>query len=342
MQDGKNLNHEATTTRGCVGLRAMLCALLLGTAVLFPLGALSSGEARAGPTVTLSEEQQKAVKAMIADIKKRFGGVDVAAATGAQGRLMHEALSALAPQRPGISDLYFLGFGSFAYEDVFWNEVRSVRALFDDRFDTANRSLALINNLESLEELPLASKANLRESLNAIGRKIDADEDIVFLFLTSHGSPDHRLAVSFWPIKLDDLTPQELDAMLDEAGIKWRVIVISACYSGGFLDVLKDEHSLIMTAARRDRPSFGCGNHRGFTYFGEAYFNQELRTQQSFLTAFTDASAKISKWEQAQGMTPSVPQLHLGTAIAPRLSMLQRRLDPRLAAFQVGQRLTSR
>ena len=84
---------------------------------------------------------------------------------------------------------------------------------------------------------------------------------------------------------------------MDRSGIRNRVIVISACYSGGFLDVLKDEYSLIMTAARRDRQSFGCGDTSVFTYFGEAYFVQALTREYSFIKAFYAAKRSIEQRE---------------------------------------------
>ncbi|MBI3343396.1 MAG: hypothetical protein HY028_00695 [Gammaproteobacteria bacterium] len=52
----------------------------------------------------------------------------------------------LLPERPGISDLYFVGMGSYALQDVFMKEVRYIQRQFDERFDTRGRSVSLINN----------------------------------------------------------------------------------------------------------------------------------------------------------------------------------------------------
>lgn len=148
-------------------------------------------------------------------------------------------------------------------------------------------------------------------------------EDVLFLFLTSHGSPDHRLSVQFPPLPLNDLPASRLKEILDRSRIRHRVIVVSACFSGGFLDELKDENSLILTAASRDRSSFGCGTESDFTYFGEAYFAEALGNSRSFVGAFDKARAWIEAREKREGKEPSLPQIHIGKGIVPRLRALE-------------------
>ena len=206
-------------------------------------------------------------------------------------------------------------------------EVLSVRALFDTRFDTQGRSVALINNLKTVDFLPLANQHNLAEALKAVAGRMNTEEDVLFLFLTSHGSEDHRLSTDFWPFGLNDLSAERLDGMLDASGIKWRVVVVSACYSGGFIEPLQDEHSLILTASRADRNSFGCAHLNDFTYFGQAYFDEQLRRQTSFVAAFHDAAEAIAAREQDEGLTPSEPQIFLGQAMAGKLAELESRLE---------------
>ena len=189
---------------------------------------------------------------------------------------MQQSVNTLRPQRDGVTDLYFVGFAGYAYQDVFLKEVRFVKGLFDRRFDTEGRSLALINNLQTHQAIPLASASNLSSALKHIGTIINSNEDVLVLFLTSHGSREHELSVSFWPLKLNQVTPEMLKRYLDEAGIKWRVVFVSACYSGGFIEPLKDPYTLIATAAAPDKQSFGCSNTNDFTYFGEAFFKDQL------------------------------------------------------------------
>ncbi|HEV8028596.1 MAG TPA: C13 family peptidase [Stellaceae bacterium] len=235
--------------------------------------------------------------------------------------LLAQEIEAVASHRRGAPDLYFLGFAGYAGQDVFMKEVETVRTLFDERFGTRGRSLLLVNNLDTVKELPVASAGNLRLALDVIAAKMNLDNDVLFLFLTSHGA-ENELAVSFPPLQLEDIAPQDLRHMLDAAGIRWRVIVISACYSGSFVDALKDRQSLIITAAARDRSSFGCSNENDFTYFGDAYFNQALRHGSSFIAAFDEAQRLIASREQEEKLTPSEPQIYIGGAIKEKLAHL--------------------
>jgi hypothetical protein len=127
---------------------------------------------------------------------------------------------------------------------------------------------------------------------------MDREQDILFLFLTSHGSKDHELTLNQNAMQLADLGAAELGALLKESGIRWKVVVISACYSGGFIDALKDDRTLVMTAARRDRRSFGCADENDFTYFGRAYFKESLPKSRSFVEAFRRAEVLVNDWER--------------------------------------------
>jgi Peptidase C13 family len=211
----------------------------------------------------------------------------------AQPALFIEALDALAPERPGIADLYFVGFAAYANEDVFMKELRVIEPLFKQRFDTQDRSIVLINNPQSAATTPIATGTNLAMTFHRLAKTMNVEEDIAFLYFTSHGSKQHELSVNFWPLKLNHITPTSLKKMFTDAGIKWRVIVVSACYSGGYIEPLKDEHTLIMTASDANNTSFGCGSESDFTYFGKAVFDEELRKTYSFTQAFEQAKASI-------------------------------------------------
>lgn len=258
--------------------------------------------------------------------------VDVESLYYAQGDLLRAAVDRLAPQRAGVVDLYFVGFGGDAGQDVFLREASAVQRLFDTRFDTTGRSLLLLNNGRTAATLPLANAHNLERALTGVAERMDTGEDVLFLFLTSHGSEDHRLAVDFWPLGLNDLPAPRLRELLDASGIRNRVVVVSACYSGGFVDALRDDHTLVLTAAARDRQSFGCGHENDFTYFGKAYFDQALRQELDFAAAFALAAQAIAQRETAEDLTPSRPQMAMGAAIGPVLERLAGRLRQRADA----------
>jgi hypothetical protein len=250
----------------------------------------------------------------------------------AQQGALERALAALEPERPGIVDLYVVGAALYAREDVFMKEVRAILDLFRREFDAEGRSIGLINNPQTAEEYPVASLTSLTAALSHVGGLMNVDEDVLVLYLTSHGSEKHDLAVDFPPLRLAPIDPPALKAALDESGIKWKVVVVSACYSGGFVDALKDSQTMIITASGADRQSFGCGNESDFTYLAKALFDEGLRRTRSFEAAFEAARETIARRERSRGFPPSEPQIAAGAAIRKRLKEVERRLEARARA----------
>jgi hypothetical protein len=239
----------------------------------------------------------------------------------AQGELIERELAALRPSRPALPELYFVGFAPDGREDVFLRETRYVKRLFDERYGTRGRSIALVNNDQSLEQFPLATATNLRRVLERVGMLMNPDKDTLFLFITGHGDEEHRLSAWQPPLELDDLTPTALARMLQDAGLKWKIVVISACYSGAYLQPLRDDDSLIITASAENRASFGCEQGNDFTWFGDAYFRQALGRTRSFAEAFAIARDIVARQEAKEKVEASLPQMWLGPEIAPRLKL---------------------
>jgi hypothetical protein len=246
----------------------------------------------------------------------------------AQSALVDKQTAALLPERPGVVDAYFVGFGSSAEQDVFMKEVLYAQDLFDRRFDTHGRSTVLINNPKTKKEAPLASYTNLRAMLQHLGRVMNPEEDILFLLLSSHGSKDHRLSVNYWPLPLKQLSSADVAEMLREAGIQWRVVIVSACYSGGFIDKLKDDHAVIITSSTATKPSYGCGKDDDLTYFGKAFLEDQLNQGLGILEAFTGAATFVRRREAARKLQASEPQLSSPPAITAKLRTLETRLAP--------------
>src|SRR5262249_43766878 len=155
-----------------------------------------------------------------------------------------------------VIDLYLVGVAGYASQDVFMREVNSVDKLFRERFGAEGHTVRLINNAKSVADTPIASVTAIRAALARVAEVMDRDEDILFLYLTSHGSEDHRFSLDFWPMRFKPLDPGTLRKLLDESGIKRRIVVVSACYSGGFVEPLKDANTLVITASAGDRNSF--------------------------------------------------------------------------------------
>lgn len=245
-----------------------------------------------------------------------------------QPELVQQRIDALREQTPGRIDLYTLAFAGDGSEAVFRNEVDYFDELMAKRFGADQRTLSLVNAADTIGSSPLATLTNLRVALAGIGAKMDRTEDVLLLFLTSHGSEDHELYVGMDPLALDQITPQDLRAALDDAGIQWRVVVVSACYSGGFVDALRGPRTLVITSARSDRTSFGCGADSDITWFGKAFLTEALNQTTDLTQAFAVASRQVRVWELAQGQTPSVPQMAEGSEIGAHLQSWRAGLSP--------------
>jgi hypothetical protein len=249
-----------------------------------------------------------------------------------QGFLLDEQLAALSPERPGVVDLYFVGVAGDSQQDTFYSELVSVKELLEERFDTAGRSIALINNPATLKDYPIATASNLRSTLAHLGNAINTEEDVVLLHIATHGSNDYRLVLDLPPLELAQLTPSALARMLADSGIKWKVIVISACFSGGFIEPLKDDNTLIITAADAFHSSFGCDYESDYTWFSEALYDEALRDTFSLVEAFEAAKEAVGDRERAEGYPPSNPQMFAGAAMRKKLAALEKRLAARATA----------
>ena len=223
---------------------------------------------------------------------------------------------------PNKTELYFVSFAGDSKQDVFMKEALFAQRLFDKKYHTNNRSVALINNSKTTVEHLVASNVNLERTLKTMGRKMDED-DVLYLYLTSHGSRNHKLHIDFPPHTVKDFGGMEIRRMLDEANIKWRIIVVSACYSGGFIDPLKTDYSVIATASDAKSTSFGCADDREFTYYGEAIFKRQMERNVGILQALDGARGIVRKMEQAQNLTPSNPQLWIGHQAAQKMDELK-------------------
>ena len=236
-----------------------------------------------------------------------------------QEQLVRQAVDAVRPSAPDEEEIYFVGFASYDDQNVFENETRNVAALFREKFDTGDRNVLLVNSRKTVKELPFANGHNLAAVLRGVATKM-GPEDILFLHMTSHGSSDHKFAVDFANLRLHDLSAAELGGIIDGAELPWRVVVVSACYSGGYIDPLKSPHTLVITASRADRTSFGCKHGREYTYFGEAYYRDSL-VALDFVAAFKNARDIVVAREGREELTPSEPQIWIGGEMARKLGV---------------------
>ncbi|MBP6216148.1 MAG: peptidase C13 [Luteimonas sp.] len=244
--------------------------------------------------------------------------------------LIDARLQAMPAQRPGVPDLYAVAFAGDGGEDVFRNEATYFETLLAARFGSDGRAIALVNHPDSLDiaPRPLATLDNLRRALAGIAQAMNPEQDLLLLFITTHGNRNHTLVLAMPPHFDTTLSPGQLRGALDEAGIRNRVLMISACFSGGFVPALASPDTVVMTAARRDRASFGCGDTESATWFGRALLVEGMNRDGGLLQAFDYAKRQVSRRETMEGFKPSEPQLSVGEAILPRLRAWEATLAP--------------
>lgn len=237
-----------------------------------------------------------------------------------QGRLLDQEIAALPASTPAI-ELYALTLAGDGKQSVFMREADYVSKLLKDRF-AAHGLIRLTNHRDHLADRPLATGLTLGKSLQALAKKT-GPEDVVFIYLTSHGSAEHELNLDQPRLQLNDLPASQLADLLKPLKDRYKVLVISACYSGGFIPAVKDEKTLVMTAARADRVSFGCSEENDFTYFGRALFAEALQETDDLQRAFELAKASVAEREKDDGFEPSEPQIWAPKSVISQWSKLR-------------------
>lgn len=177
----------------------------------------------------------------------------------------------------------------------------------------------LSNSRYSIEDYPMASTTALRKMVNGIENVLDTEEDILLIYITSHGGPK-RIVVNSQNFRLSALTAESLKEILAETKARWKIVIISACHSGSFLEALSSDDTLVLTSASADRSSYGCGKKSDLTYFTKALVKNQLEHGVPLVEAFQSAQEEILALEKEEGLEPSLPQIHSSAGVVARLS----------------------
>src|SRR6185437_2580844 len=235
----------------------------------------------------------------------------------AQQFMMDRALDQLADERPGVTDLYFVGFAPDARHPGFVTDVDAAQHAMDERWHTNGRSVVLLNSPLTVAERPFATITHLRQVLLEIGDTIDADDDIVMLYLTGSSGADHTLTAVNPPLELVNLSPLGLKQLLDAAGIRWRVIVVSTCNAGTWMNALKNDDTVVIASSAADVRASDCSGGLAPSSFGQAFFTNAMRHSDDVTRAFEVARKNLADRHAAQ------PVIAIGSAIAEHLKSLR-------------------
>ncbi len=176
-------------------------------------------------------------------------------------------------------------------------------------FDPRNISqLTMRPGRDETGALP-ATMNNIRSELRRV--RHDARGGCLVYF-TSHGSPD---GISLGATGL--ISPADINDMLSRyCGQSPTILIMSACYSGVFAQGdLVQENRFIMTAARSDRTSFGCGEADQYPYF-DACLIENLPRAGDWLDLARSTQGCVQSLESSLGLSPpSSPQIYMGPAV---------------------------
>jgi hypothetical protein len=218
----------------------------------------------------------------------------------------------------------------FAYANTAFSNWAAVVVAGDDRahngapsaiFDNARRGV--VRDLEANGFLArnIAQFSSARDAGTTYARVRAIDDTLralsqrarggCLLYFSSHGAPDAVVLGRRW------LTPRQLARIVDtDCGRRPTIVVVSACFSGGFVPSLAGENRLILTAARRDRSSFGCGQTDRYPYFDECVLSVWPHVD-GFIALGRAARVCVAAREKREQVgPPSEPQLRVGTKIA--------------------------
>jgi hypothetical protein len=256
----------------------------------------------------------------------------------ADRRKLAQTLEALQPQRKGVVDAYVVSI-ALDSDPVFGREAREAGKVLARRYDAAGRTITLGGSTgTNADALPAGSLTSLTLALARVAEVMDKQQDVLVLYTTSHGA---KVGIAYHDGDqgFGLLNPARLAAILDELGIRNRVLILSACYSGIFVQPLSNENTALLTAASSDRTSFGCMAENDWTFFGDALINHALRKPQPLDAAATEARDLISGWEMTARLTPSNPQVTIGARVGEWLAPLEARM-PRATTEPVGRPAT--
>jgi hypothetical protein len=161
---------------------------------------------------------------------------------------------------------------------------------------------------------PYATVENVALVLKQVAALAGAADKIVLL-ISTHGNVG-KLAVNFGGAEYSYIDPRWLNRALAPLQDKPTLLLLSACFSGSFVEPLNSTSRIILTASAKDRNSFGCQFHSTNTYFVDALLNQPAITSRSVAQLMEQAKIDVDQRERKQRLSPpSLPQISVGSAV---------------------------
>lgn len=217
--------------------------------------------------------------------------------------------------------VHVIAFGLDGDHDLFRREAFAAADVITQHYGQSGQRIVRANTDKAFG----ASIAEMNETLSDLSPDFDKREDVLFLFMTSHGNQDGIYIKNAAAKQGGILSPRGVKYMLDQSGARYRVLIVSACYSGVFAEQIADDYTLVITAADSQHSSFGCSddNRSNYTYFGQAFFGESFLPGVKLTDAFEAAKRRVAAREQAERLIGSNPQMRGGTAVKAQLERVK-------------------
>jgi peptidase C13-like protein len=228
--------------------------------------------------------------------------------------LAAQAAAAEQAKTAGGEKVIFAGFALNSESTAFQGDALRAREALRSLNPTMP-AFVLSNQLETADiGYPFATKQNVAAVLSRVAALAGKDS-LVLVLLTSHGVPN-RLVIKIGQGEVQDhLSPEELKGYLEPLRSIPTVVIISSCFSGSFIPALAADNRIVITAAARDRTSFGCAPESKGTYFIDALFGTAFDGDRSLSSLFMLARRQVADRERSQRLRPSLPQISTGGAM---------------------------
>jgi hypothetical protein len=221
--------------------------------------------------------------------------------------LLLSLLPPLAAQPADGRRLFYIGLALFAES---WSENDVVELADKLRSESDFMVVPMIASDLASRRYPIADDGTVATMVSRTAAQVRPG-DVIFINISTHGGPG-ELARKVGNHRATGMSSRALARALAPLAEHPTVIVISACYSGSLIGDLRAPKRIIMTAARADRSSFGCGAGNRHTFFGQAELDAFGHSGRNLRQVFEAIRAKVSQMEREQGFTPSQPQVWVG------------------------------
>ena len=234
-----------------------------------------------------------------------------------------EAPAPLPPPR-----LIFAGFALHSQAKAFRNDVLAAEKLAR-QMDPNALILKLANPArDQPSDWPQATLENFELVMTKMA-EVARPQDRVMLLISTHSNPG-TLNINIAGKNTAPITARGLSDALAPLAKTPTLVVLSACYSGAFLEPLRAPNRVVLTATDVHKASFKCQYPGEYTFFADALFNQAGAEQLSITQWMGAAQKSIQAQEKRKRLAASAPKMFVGEeakawASQPLKSWLQAR-----------------